>query len=184
MIRHKRRSYTALLVGALLGTTSVLAAESRKTDSEQVSKLLIDAKSEALVLQRDAEQLSAFTQSSVSWQSYADQLSQTRTHVNKVGSIIQQLNDLRVISSQWQRIAINRLTPLLNELANNTQHTITKLNANPNAVHSASYRKYVSAHQELAGDLATMIGSFVDYGRTKEKFEALTRKLELPEEQQ
>src|SRR3982750_1110238 len=149
-MRRNRRLYAALFVGALL-TTAALSADSRKTDSEQVSKLLIDAKSEALVLQRDAEQLSAFTQSSVSWQSYADQLSQTRTHVNKVGSIIQQLNDLRVISSQWQRIAIIRLTPLLNELANNTQHTITNLNANPNVVHSASYRKYVSAHQELAG---------------------------------
>src|SRR3954471_3465455 len=149
----------------------MLAAESRKTDSEQVSKLLTDAKSAALLLQRDAEQLSAFTQSSVSWQSYADQLSQIRSHVNNVGSILQQLNDLRVVSSQWQRIAIDRLTPLLNEVARNTQLTISKLNANPNAVHSTSYRKYVSAHQELATDLASMIGSFVDYGKAKEKFE-------------
>jgi len=183
-MRRNIRLYAAFFVGALLTTTSALSADSRKTDSEQVSKLLSDAKSEALVLERDAEQLSAFTQSSVSWQSYSDQLNQIRTHVNKVGSIIQQLNDLRVISSQWQKIATDRLTPLLNEMASNTQLTITKLNANPNAVHSASYRKYVSAHQELANDLASMIGSFVDYGKTKEKFEALTRKLELPEGEQ
>jgi len=135
------------------------------------------------VLERDAEQLSAFTQSSVSWQSYADQLSQIRTNVNKVGSIIRQLNDLRVVSSQWQKIAINRLTPLLNDLASNTQQTINRLNAYPNAVHSISYRKYVATHQELATDLASMIGSFVDYGKTKETFDALTRKLELPEGQ-
>jgi hypothetical protein len=184
MMRRKIRPYAALFLGGLLTTTSALSTESSKTDSEQVSKLLSDAKSAALVLQRDAEQLSAFTQSSVSWQSYADQLSQTRTHVNKVSSIIQQLNDLRVISSQWQKIAINRLTPLLNDLAENTQQTITRLNANPDAVHSVSYRKYVSTHRELATDLASMIGSFVEYGRTKEKFDTLTRKLELPEGQQ
>src|SRR3982751_3897999 len=136
MTRRNRRLYAALFVGALLTTASAVSADSRKTDSEQVSKLLSDAKSEALVLERDAEQLSAFTQSSVSWQSYADQLNLIRTHVNKVGSMVRQLNDLRVISSQWQRIAIDRLTPLLDELATNTQQTIEKLNANPNAVHS------------------------------------------------
>ncbi|MFL6446157.1 MAG: hypothetical protein ACJ746_00395 [Bryobacteraceae bacterium] len=115
---------------------------------------------------------------------YADHLSEIRTHLNRVGSIVQQLNDLRVISSQWQKIAIERLMPVLNELASNTQHIIAKLNANPNAFHSVSYRKYVSAHQELATDLATMVGTFVDYGRTKAKFEALTHRLELPEGRQ
>lgn len=184
MMRRNMCLFAALFVGALSTTTSAVSADSGRTDSGQVSKLLSDAKSEALVLERDAEQLSAFTQSTVSWQSYADQLSQIRTHVNRVGSMIQQLNDLRVISSQWQKIAIDRLTPLLNEMASNTQLIIAKLNASPNAVHSVSYRKYVAAHQELATDLASMIGSFVDYGRTKEKFEALTRKLELPEGQQ
>ena len=183
MTRRKIRSYAALVLGALLTTTSALNAESRKTDSEQASKLLSEARSEALLLQKDAEQLSAFMQSSVSWQSHADALSQIRTHVNNVGSTVRQLNDLRVISSEWQNVAIDRLTPLLNELASNTQRTIEKLNANPNAVHSPQYRRYVSTHQELATDLANMIGSFVDYGKAKEKFEALTRKLELPDGQ-
>src|SRR3982750_3148106 len=86
-MRRKIRSYAALFLGALLTSSSVLRAESRKTDSEQVSKLLSDAKSEALLLERDAEQLSAFTQSSVSWQSHADELSQIRSHVNKLGGI-------------------------------------------------------------------------------------------------
>src|SRR3954451_20372185 len=105
MMRRNMRLYAALFVGPHLTTTSAVSADSRKTDSEQVSKLVSDAKSEALLLERDAEQLSAFTQSHLSWQSYADQLNQIRTHVNTVGSIIQQLNDLRVISSQWQKIA-------------------------------------------------------------------------------
>src|SRR6478735_184228 len=107
MMRRNMCLFAALFVGALSTTTSAVSADSGRTDSGQVSKLLSDAKSEALVLERDAEQLSAFTQSTVSWQSYADQLSQIRTHVNRVGSMIQQLNDLRVISSQWQKIAID-----------------------------------------------------------------------------
>ena len=152
------------------------------TDSEQFLKILSDAKNEALVLQKDAAELNTFTQSGVSWQSYADQLGQIKTHVNNVASIVQELSDLRIIASPWQRIAIDRVNPLLKELASNTQSTITKLNNNPGRVHMAPYKEYVAAHYDLATEMASMIGDFVEYGKTKAKFEALTRKLELPEQ--
>ena len=154
----------------------------RVTDSEQVLKLLSDAKVEAAVLQRDTSELNAFTHSGVSWQSYAGQLAQIKTHVNKVAAIIQELNDLRVIASPWQKIAIDRVNPLLKELAANTQLTIAKLSGNPNLVHMAPYNEYVAAHYDLAVDLASMIGDFVEYGKTRAKFEALTRRLEMPEQ--
>ena len=73
------------------------------------------------------------------------------------------------------------MNPLLKELADNTELTITKLNDNPNRIQMPSYKSYVAAYYDLAADLAGMIGDFVDYGKTKAKFEALTRKLELPE---
>lgn len=133
-------------------------------------------------MQKDAAELNTFTQSGVSWQSYADQLGQIKTHVNNVASIVQELSDLRIIASPWQRIAIDRVNPLLKELASNTQSTITKLNNNPGRVHMAPYKEYVAAHYDLATEMASMIGDFVEYGKTKAKFEALTRKLELPEQ--
>jgi hypothetical protein len=124
------------------------------TDSEQVLKLLSDAKAEAAVLQRDASELNTFAQSGASWQSYAGQLGQIKTHVNKVAAIVQELKDLRIIASPWQQIAIDRVNPLLKELVANTQLTITKLNENPARVHLAPYREYVAAHYDLAADLA------------------------------
>ena len=88
-------------------------AHGRTTDSEQVLKLLSEAKAEALNLQQDAFELKSFTQSGASWQSHADQLSQIKTHVNKIGTIVQELNDLRMVASPWQKIAIDRVNPLL-----------------------------------------------------------------------
>lgn len=165
-----------------LALVTPLCLSARNTDSEQVLKLLSDAKTEAAVLQRDAGELNAFTHSGVSWQSYADQLAQIKIHVNKVAAVVQELNDLRIIASPWQKVAIDRVNPLLRELAANTQLIITRLSSTPTRVHTTSYREYVAAHYDLAVDLASMIGELVDYGKTKAKFEALTRKLEMPEQ--
>ncbi|HTU45439.1 MAG TPA: hypothetical protein VMF91_10275 [Bryobacteraceae bacterium] len=151
------------------------------TDSEFLTKVLSDVKSESLILQQDAAQLKALTQSTASWQSSANQLEQIKTHLNNVALLVQELNDFRVVAAPWQQIAIDRINPLLRELAGNTQLTIAKLNDNPGSVHLPPYKEYVSAHYELASDLASTISDFVEYARTKAKFEALTRKLELPE---
>ena len=92
----------------VLAAVAPLCLSAPVTDSEQVLKLLSDAKAEAAVLQRDASELNTFVQSGTSWQSYAGQLGQIRTHVNKVATIIQELNDLQIIASPWQQIAIAR----------------------------------------------------------------------------
>src|SRR5690242_7804063 len=165
-----------------LAMVTPLCLNARTTDSEQVLTLLSDAKVEAAVLQRDASELKAFTHSAVSWKSYADQLAQIKTHVNKVAAIVEELKDLRIIASPWQKVAIDRVNPLLQELAANTELIITKLSVNPSRVHMAPYKEYVAAHYDLAVDLASMIGELVEYGKTKAKFEALTRKLEMPEQ--
>lgn len=158
-----------------------LPLRAKTTDSEQFLKLLSDAKTEALALQQDAAELNTFTKSSASWQSYANKLAQIKTDVNKVGGIVEELNNLRIIASPWQQIAIDRVTPSLKELVSNTQLTIAQLNNNPSRVHMSPYTDYVAAHYELASELASMIGNFVEYGKTKAKLDNLTRKLELPE---
>lgn len=172
------KSVFSLSLLALLGCAPLLA---QGTDSEFLTKVLSDVKTEAGTLQRDAAQLKAMTQSSVSWQSCADQLYHIKSDVNNVALLVQELNDFRIVAAPWQQIAIDRMNPLLRELAATTQTTINKLNENPTRVHMPAYRDYVSAHYELATDLASTISDFVDYGKTKAKFEALSRKLEMPE---
>jgi hypothetical protein len=173
--------FKATLMGRLLLFFSPLLVSAGATDSEQVLKLFSEAKTEASILQQDASDMNTFALSGVSWQSYAAQLAKVKTHVNKMAGLVEELNNLRIIGSPWQRIAIDRMNPLLKELATNTELTIVKLSDNPSRVHTPPYKEYVATHYELATDLASMIADFVEYGKTKAKFEALTRKLELPE---
>jgi hypothetical protein len=40
-------------------------------------------------------------------------------------------------------------------------------------------RDYLEANADYAGDLAAMAGDFVDYGKTKQRLQRLTDKLEV-----
>jgi hypothetical protein len=47
--------------------------------------------------------------------------------------------------------------------------------------HSADeYKDYLEANADYSADLAAMIADFVDYGKTKQRFERLTARLEVP----
>jgi hypothetical protein len=176
------RLTTASLCVVLLCASGVLVLGSQASDSEQFLKILATAKEEASVLEQDARDFDTFSRSQASWQSYADRLAQSRQHVNKVGDLLRQLNDMRMVAAPWQRIAIDRIQPVLRELADNTQLTIDQLNTNPSRVHFRSYTNYISAHRELATDLSSLVSEFVAYGQLKAKFERLSRKLEIDEQ--
>jgi len=52
------------------------------------------------------------------------------------------------------------------------------LNQNPKRLWTGDYKDYVEANADLAAQLSEMIGDFVDYGKTKHRFERLASKLE------
>jgi len=43
------------------------------------------------------------------------------------------------------------------------------------------YNDYLEANADYASDLANMIGSFVDYGKTRQRLDRLAARLEVPE---
>jgi hypothetical protein len=163
-----------------IGAIMVGGDIARAFDAETITNLLADAKAEAMTLNRDAQEMKALTNSTVEWQAHADRLNRIRDHVNRAGGIVQQMNDMRRTASQWQRIAIDRITPALNELAVNTQRTIEYLTANQSRVRMPLFKDYTAANAELAETLSETITDFVGYANAKAKLENLTRKLELP----
>jgi len=70
--------------------------------------------------------------------------------------------------------------PFIDELGGYTSAVIEHLNASPRKLNTAEYKDYLEANVDYSADLAAMIGHFVDYGKTKERMERLTNKLELP----
>jgi len=179
----KRTAFLSALVFLLAALVwmlpAVQAAETSTRDSEEVSGLLSQAKTHAVQMKEDAHTMESFARSKVSWQAHSRKISEIREHVNKLGEVVGQLNEARETASPWQQQAIDRITPLLKEVASNTESAIDHLNNNPGRVHTSPYTDYVVANYDLTTELAALVGNFVDYGKTKAKFEKLTESLEV-----
>lgn len=173
-------SILALLSVMFLFTASAVFASPTPKDSEAVTKLLSDVKSEAVLLRSDAEEVKSFTRSTLSWQSHAEKIEQIKQHVNAAGELLGKLHDSKASASAWQGQAIDRITPILRELAASVTSTIDHLNKNQSRIHTPPYTDYVASTAELATDLSTLITDYVAYGKAKDKSEELEQKLEVP----
>jgi F0F1-type ATP synthase membrane subunit b/b' len=169
----------ALFIAGIAVTSSTLNAAD-VPDSEQVNQLLSDAKTQAFQLREDASTMESYTRSSASWQAHAVTVTQMKEHVNAAGRTLTKLQDARKTASPWQATAIDRVQPLLKEIASNTQSVIEYLNKNPQRLAMTEYKDYIETNSDEASDLAGLIADFVNYGNTKSRLERLTSKLELP----
>lgn len=159
---------------------SAPAAAASAVESDQVSKTLSDAKMQAYQLKEDAEQLESFTRLGTSWESHVAAVTKIKDDVNKMGALLMKLQETRSSGSPWQQTAIDRVNPVAKELATNTTAAIEHLNKNPERLTTPDYQNYLVAIADSAANLASTISNFVDYGKTRQRLERLTTKLELP----
>ncbi|HXE65202.1 MAG TPA: hypothetical protein VN519_16780 [Bryobacteraceae bacterium] len=179
MNKHNLRAWAmfpAILLTGLLATP--IGAPAEVQDSEQVSKLLSDTRTMAFQLKEDAAAMEAFTRMNVSWQSHAAAINQIRDHVNALSRQVAKLKEARGGAAPWQQTAIDRINPFLDELGGYTAAVIEHINSDPKHT-LADYKDYLEANADYSSDLAAMIGDFVDYGRTKQRLERLSTKLEV-----
>ncbi len=148
-------------------------------DSEHVSKLLAEAKTMAFQIKEDAVAMEAFTRMNVSWETHAVTINQIREHVNALEKHVAALKDARDAASPWQRTAIDRIVPYLDELEGYTTAIIERINEQPKRLFTPEYKDYLAANADYATDLAAMIADFVEYGKTKDRLESLSKKLEI-----
>ena len=161
----------ALLAAGCLFPT--VARAKGNEDSAKIADLLADAKTEAYQLRIDAEHMDVLAKSGVSWESHGKQITLIREHINESGKILAKLHDVKATGSSWQQEAIDRIDPLLRELAANTEKTINHFNESPGNVHFGAFKEYVHDNYELSVELESLIRDFVDYGAAKERFERL-----------
>jgi len=149
-------------------------------DSEHVAKLLSEAKTMAFQIKEDAVTMESFTRMNVSWESHASAINQIREHVNALEKHEAKLKDARSAAAPWQKTAIDRIVPYLDELEGYTSAIIERINAEPRRLFTDDYKDFLQANADYATDLAAMIGDFVDYGKTRDRVERLGNKLEIP----
>lgn len=176
--RMVRLAEVFAVVTILATSPALLRAQS--SDSAAVSKLLSEAKSHAIQAEEHAATLKSYTASRLSWESHASQLNAMRLHVNDLGKVVSELNDAPPTASPWQQVAIDRINPLLREMADQLTSTIKHLDSHKSQIHMQQYRDYTEANYELASRTAAMISDLVEYGKAKSKAESLEQKLELP----
>jgi len=176
--KGKYHFVTGALLTSILLLLSALAPAQNEENAE-VSRLLSDAKAKAAVLSRDADEMEAMTRSAVSWESHATMLETMKEDVNELARSVEKLNAARNSASSWQQQAIDRMMPLMKELAGNTTAAINHLKEQRTRPISGSYTEYLKQNSETARELSDMISSFVQYGQTRAKLERLEQKLEI-----
>ena len=179
-IQSMFRNLSGLAALALALTAGSLAGSAQTSDSEKISDLLSQAKTQAVLAQDDAATLESYLGSDMSSRSHARRLEQIKEHINELGHLNKQLSDSRAEGSAWQQKAIDQTDVSLTEMADLLTATINHLNDNSTRVQMQPYRDYVRANRELTEKLARMISDFVDYDNAKSKADALEQKLELP----
>jgi len=168
---------TALLA---IGLSLPLVAKAQTIDSSKVNDLLKETKTHAVLAEDDAQTLDAYTRSKLSWQSHATRVHEMKEHANDLIRDFNQLSSMRADASPWQQEAIDRINPLLQEMAAHLTATINHLNDNQSRTHLPQYREYVHANRELMMKTARLISEFADYSEAKTVANELEKKLELP----
>jgi hypothetical protein len=167
-----------VLLGGILLTFSPLRA-AKVQDSEHVNKLLSEAKTLAFQLKEDASTMETFTRSSVSPQGHLEAIAIVKEHVNALGRVADKLKDARSTASPWQKTAIDRIAPYLDELGGYTSAVIEHITGVRNHT-PAEYNDYLEANVDYASDLAAMIENFVNYGKARQRVDRLGASLEVP----
>jgi hypothetical protein len=166
-----------LVTGFLAASSIVRAAEA--PDSGQVSKLLSEAKTAAFQVKEDAVTMESFTRMNVSAEAHKAAINVMREHINALGRQTDKLKSARAEASPWQKTAIDRITPFLDELGGYTAAVIDRFTGKQRPT-VAQYNDYLEANADYATDLAAMIADFVNYGNAKQGMDRLASKLELP----
>ena len=101
-----------------------------RDDSQQLTQVLGEARDEAAELARDADEMESLIRTDVSWQTHAVTLDRIKDHVNNMARIVAKLTETRTSGSELQEQAVDRILPLLKDVAVNTTAAINYLNQN------------------------------------------------------
>lgn len=152
-------------------------ARAQNADSPEISRVMAQAEDHAALADRAIAEMDSYVRSKVSWKTHAEQLEIFRGHVNNLIGETNQLVALREQGSPWQQDAIDRVTPLLQEMADLLTSTINHLSENQSRVHMPPFIDYVDANQALANKILVTIRDYVEYDQAKARAASLEQKL-------
>ncbi len=175
----KKNQLPAFVLVALLFLPVLGRPAGLREESPQLAQTLAQAGIEASELAKDADETESLIRSDVSWQTHADMLNRVKEHVNNMARIIQNLESNRSSGSELQEQAVDRILPLLKELAANTTAAINYLNQNKTRPLGEPYTQYLKDNADTAHELSSTVSSLYEYEKSMAKIGTLKNKLEL-----
>jgi hypothetical protein len=168
----------ALAFTALTFTAAASARDSATQSSQkEVSQLFEQVNRVAVQLERDAATLESYTRVGVSWRAHADKLEEIKTHINTMGEDAKRLQELRPSAASRQQQAIDRVIPLMMEMASLTESSIAHLENSGQTRQTPEYVKYVKDKAEVSRELSRLLGDFVKYDQARAKLGELEKSL-------
>ena len=159
-------------------TSRVVEAQSAK-DSEEVSGLLAEARTKAIQLRQDAEEINSLVLSSSAWDQHAAKLNEIKQHIKNLTKLVAKMKKAKAKASPWQLQSISEVTLLLRQLAASVTATIEHLNDNSDRLRNPLFPDYAAAKAEYASDISQLISYDVACGEAKHKADDLARQIEV-----
>src|SRR6201981_1956535 len=156
------------VAGALLFASGLVPVSSfgqHTDDNPSVTAQLEAIKPLVAKIKKDATEMQSYSLvSGPSWNTHTATLTRIKDDVNKLQESTRGLQSHRTVASGWQQDAIDRITGLANDLANNMNAAIDHLNKSKRRPTAAPYPEYLKENTRLATALGDEINAVIDAG--------------------
>jgi hypothetical protein len=158
----------------LIGMSPTLGAAD---SSDAILKLLGDAQAQSSQL--SLEWKSYAKQPVIDWAGDAPEVTAMKGEVTAVVHAAAALNDARGQASPTQLAAMDRIVPVVREIAENATRAIDFLAKNQTRLTGKQYKDYLEQSSDTSGRLATLVSQMVEYEGRRARFDLAKRNLEL-----
>ena len=139
-----------------------------------VSDHLKDFKSTVFQMRREAAKLDSFLPGNqISWESHSRALRNLTDHVNELGRTLAQMEALKDVSGESQRMAIENARPDLVVVAQNVTQAIELLNENRRTTFSPDYDDAVKNVYKHSDSLYQKMDTLLDYESARTRLDKL-----------
>ena len=167
--------WSALAVLLVVGLSASAFAEGPPTSAvqRQVADRLVDFKSVAYELRREADTLDSHRNKPLAWQTHSYHLENLRDQVNRLGKALTELEASMPMATEGQRMAIEHARPHLAAVAQSTTQAIELLRDNRNSIRFPEYGDIVSELYAHAEALHTKVDTIIDFENVRMRMDAL-----------
>ncbi len=113
------------------------------------------------------------------WEGEAQQLTIARYDINAMGTDLLALNRMKNGLQPWQRRVLAKTTPEVHEMVYQMDQANREINANENstALAMGQFPQNISMIDHQASRMASVIGTFTQYARAKQRLATLERRV-------